>query len=179
MAVPYGGTDGRRGTLILREEVALSKALSEFPDPTEQRGWCLQEGILSHRCVIYSQNLILWKCKAVPYAKDVPGSRFEHEQQLELSDKWMHIPLQMLDTPLDRISGDMIWWFWRFWYLVIELYTRRKLSDPTDRVHAIQGVATDIQLLSSSAYLAGIWQGDLIRGLLWHTFKYTGFDAEQ
>ncbi|KAH9209559.1 heterokaryon incompatibility protein-domain-containing protein, partial [Leptodontidium sp. 2 PMI_412] len=54
------------------------------------------------------------------------------------------------------------------WYHVVSYYSQRALTVPTDRLPALSALAS---ILHSHAredrYLAGIWQHDLPRGLLW------------
>lgn len=161
LTIPYGESEGKCGTMLLREEVQLKNRLRGSPDATERRGWCLQEGLLSHRCIVYSQYSLLWKCKTVQCAENVPGSYFDNDQQLEIFLWiWRHVPLRMLDVSLDQISGQNVSQSlskaWEFWFLTIELFTPRKLSEPMDKLFAVQGIATELHSITGSRYLAGL-----------------------
>jgi hypothetical protein len=55
------------------------------------------------------------------------------------------------------------------WYLLVEEYTLRSLTRFSDRLPALAGLARIFQDLfgSRSKYVAGIWSGDILNGLVW------------
>lgn len=54
------------------------------------------------------------------------------------------------------------------WYSRLHEYTGiRKLTKPSDKLPALSGIATYLAKLTNDKYLAGLWAGDLCRGLLW------------
>ncbi len=53
------------------------------------------------------------------------------------------------------------------WYQLLHSYTMTSLSHQTDIFAALMGIAQQVQNTLLTRYLAGIWEGDLIRGLLW------------
>lgn len=54
------------------------------------------------------------------------------------------------------------------WYAMVENYTKRKLSHPSDKLPAISGLAEAFEEASGiTGYVAGLWEEDLIEGLLW------------
>ncbi|KAK4108976.1 hypothetical protein N656DRAFT_801398 [Canariomyces notabilis] len=59
----------------------------------------------------------------------------------------------------------------RKWYTLVEAYSRRQLTVKTDKLPAVSGVAAEVaHMLGSadgSAYAAGLWKGDILRGLAW------------
>ena len=56
------------------------------------------------------------------------------------------------------------------WLRLMNEYSRRQLSHSSDRLQAIQGIATEFQHRLKDNYLAGLWEGDLVRSLVWRTF---------
>lgn len=54
------------------------------------------------------------------------------------------------------------------WYRSVEDYSRRDLTFEADKLPALSGYAHMIQKHVGGAYLAGIWESDLLTGLLWH-----------
>jgi hypothetical protein len=53
------------------------------------------------------------------------------------------------------------------WLRAAERYSGRRLSFETDKLPAISGLAAAVALTLKDDYLAGLWKGDMIRGLLW------------
>lgn len=55
------------------------------------------------------------------------------------------------------------------WYMLVGEYSRRSLTKETDRLPAAGGLASAFAKVLSpeSRYIAGIWSGDVLNGLLW------------
>jgi hypothetical protein len=49
-------------------------------------------------------------------------------------------------------------------------YTMRKLSFAEDKLPALSGITHKFSESMPDTYLAGLWRGDLVRGLLWKSF---------
>jgi hypothetical protein len=54
----------------------------------------------------------------------------------------------------------------RFWDTILHDYSNRALTYESDRLPALSGIASKVQQLLNSKYMAGIWECDL-QGLLW------------
>jgi hypothetical protein len=55
------------------------------------------------------------------------------------------------------------------WYNLVSIYTRRKLTVPSERVLAISGTAKRYSRIFSDAYLASLWKSIPCAALLWTT----------
>jgi hypothetical protein len=53
------------------------------------------------------------------------------------------------------------------WLDAVEEYSKLRLTRESDRLPALTGVATVFQKKLGCGYLAGIWQDDIARGILW------------
>jgi hypothetical protein len=53
------------------------------------------------------------------------------------------------------------------WQHIVEKYSTRDLTVPSDKLPAISGIASKIRQATHSEYLAGIWKGHLASDLLW------------
>lgn len=53
------------------------------------------------------------------------------------------------------------------WNAIVDAYTQRRLSSPTDRAQAISGIAEVFGQLLSNQYKAGWWTSSMHAGLLW------------
>ncbi len=56
----------------------------------------------------------------------------------------------------------------KHWPVVVERYSQRSLTNPSDRLPAISGIATDFSEFTDGRYLAGLWEKKIIHGLMWH-----------
>jgi len=54
------------------------------------------------------------------------------------------------------------------WYDMVTDYSRRSLTYVTDRLPAFSALANYMSIILDDEYAAGLWRGDLTRGLLWH-----------
>ncbi|KAK7892786.1 hypothetical protein LTR67_007023 [Exophiala xenobiotica] len=57
----------------------------------------------------------------------------------------------------------------RRWYDMVDRYSMRGIYDPHDIFAALAGIAKAVQKTLRCRYIAGLWEDDLIRGLLWHS----------
>ncbi|KAI0655277.1 heterokaryon incompatibility protein-domain-containing protein [Cubamyces menziesii] len=128
---------------------------------TGDRAWCLQETMLSTRTLVFTPETVQLRCQtttqniggAVHYgAHDIPRlphNIFHSDWQVErYSDEWVDIRHR--------------------WHRVVEDYSRRKLSYPSDRLVACAGLAEMFAFALGSEYVAGLWNDDfLLFDLLW------------
>ncbi|KAJ3577705.1 hypothetical protein NPX13_g2863 [Xylaria arbuscula] len=54
-----------------------------------------------------------------------------------------------------------------FWMQIIQNYTSRQLSKPTDALPALSGLASEFHRATGDTYLAGLWKSHIIEGLGW------------
>ncbi|KAL2808786.1 heterokaryon incompatibility protein-domain-containing protein [Aspergillus granulosus] len=116
-----------------------------FLDPVQRRGWCFQEEILSRRLVIYSTNEVQWLCRS--------------EKRCECS----HASAIASTSFLAQLRQDPF----GFWAEKLPEYTERSFTFWKDRLPALSGLASVVQSLTSSDYVAGVWLKDLTRSLSW------------
>jgi len=153
----YGGISDQRNPLrnstacIPFQEGSVKSSIYLLPNgqprntpvdpPTESRGWCYQEDVLSCRIVKLTQNSVLWQC--VGDKNSNPGNRAQSLEQLH-----KHPPYR---------------WY-TLWYRLIERYTNKNITFPKDKLLVFYGIACD---KAGSAYLAGFLKTDPWISLLW------------
>lgn len=54
-----------------------------------------------------------------------------------------------------------------FWLKIIENYSSRQLTKPTDALPALSGLAREFHRATGDSYIAGLWKMDLVQGLSW------------
>lgn len=57
---------------------------------------------------------------------------------------------------------------YRGWRYLVRAYSRCHLTCPLDKLPALSGLAKVYRRHLKDDYLAGLWRGDLLRGMLWH-----------
>lgn len=77
------------------------------------------------------------------------------------------------------INTMAVYKFHRYWRRVlVPEYTRRALSKDSDRLIALQAIASDIWPRIADEYLAGMWEGDLVNQLCWKSADGPGLPAD-
>ncbi|RTE76033.1 hypothetical protein BHE90_009519 [Fusarium euwallaceae] len=138
------------------ESAFIGEKRSRDLGPTETRGWCFQEKLLSRRTIIFAAEQLIFSCRSRSYNED--GF---------VGDDTSTSSLQSLlyggDTDLSTRREKLL----KQWDWVVFTYTKRQLSNPHDVFAAIASIALPISEVLGSRYLAGLWECDLVRGLLW------------
>lgn len=127
------------------------------------RGWILQEEVLSARTLRYQKDQLSWRCCTSSASEQHPGMRsvinadFVSEfQQCTLdSTPWFHNEAPSQSS------------FSTIWHRVLANYSRRSLSVKSDRLAAIYGLADAMRSSWRLTYVAGLWQEQLQKDLLW------------
>ncbi|ROW05692.1 hypothetical protein VMCG_05233 [Cytospora schulzeri] len=118
------------------------------------RAWALQEWLLSPR-VLHINDMTLWDCF------EGYGNELEHRQ--------------MTINPLCRapnlLGTDMSW------YDIVEEFTRRKITNKTDRLPALAGLAEKYRRATKKEYIAGMWLEDLPTTLLWYSSRVRSLES--
>lgn len=60
------------------------------------------------------------------------------------------------------------------WYDVVELYSRGKLTSPTDKLMALKGIEDEVARARNLTYLHGLWKEQLPTDLLWFAIEGPG-----
>ncbi|KAI0441192.1 heterokaryon incompatibility protein-domain-containing protein [Xylaria telfairii] len=137
----------------------------------KKRGWVLQEEILSSRCLSFGKQMS-WRCTASEASETRPvprprrtalsDGRATCEDKLKL---WLYAPAQMRDAPREK------WFRWNqydSWYSVMEEYSIKNLTQVTDHLKAVSGLAELFRRAHHTTYAAGLWREDLQLGLAWY-----------
>ena len=122
------------------------------PDILATRGWTLQELIFPSRVLHFSAEQMVWDCERQiredgqsPLIAGHLGSKIRAEIRSNT----------LMSLPYSR------------WYSLVENYTSRDITKPTDKLPAISGLALEICRTTGDQYLAGLWKHDLVAGLMW------------
>lgn len=130
--------------------------------PLLKRGWVLQEQLLSTRVLHFTQQELFWECCAKASCKCSPeasgGIRSFPDHRFRSMKRLVNVSC---DTYRDVDIVD--------WYKLLAIYRQREFTYDKDMLPALSGIADGFQraVRDPGRYLAGLWEKDLIRGLLW------------
>ncbi|KAK5688807.1 hypothetical protein LTS10_000785 [Elasticomyces elasticus] len=118
-------------------------------EPLEERGWALQERVLSRRKVVFKKNQLWWECCRGAVADHSPETIWPlSEGTFEERRMWYQAP-------------------YNIWRNLVEEYSGTALSRATDRLPAFTGISRVIGVITGDRYIAGHWISQLPRDLLW------------
>ncbi|RGP64483.1 heterokaryon incompatibility [Fusarium longipes] len=124
----------------------------------QSRGWTFQEAELSPRRLMVGDRMIHFSCAEMHESAD--GTHFTEE-------------VIMADISKNSVPICS-------WYQLAENFSQRSLSFETDRLPALSGLARIMnEHHPQQTYLAGLWEADLHRGLLWTFNQYENFEKYQ
>ncbi|KAK5657965.1 hypothetical protein OQA88_2517 [Cercophora sp. LCS_1] len=144
--------------------------------PLYQRGWCFQERLLSKRVIYFTETRVMWECRWAVASEDYP-SLLDVGQATSLFSP--NLPPRVgMDRVRDRVlpPGDPRRtrpWI-ADWCQVVQAYSGRSLTYPSDRLPALAGLAAHFGKKlhnpwdpDMSTYLAGMWKESLAMQLSW------------
>ncbi|KAH8756379.1 heterokaryon incompatibility protein-domain-containing protein [Diaporthe sp. PMI_573] len=120
------------------------------------RGWTLQEQLLSPRLVLCMQPEVHWQCRAGYQTES--GLSFELAELLQANNKLLphYDGLQTSDR-----------WHRRAWRRIIEGYSLREFSYSEDRIPAIAGITEYFSSVLDDAPILGLWRKSFAMDLAW------------
>ncbi|KAI0006971.1 HET-domain-containing protein [Xylariaceae sp. FL0662B] len=161
-SLPFGGKD-EAGRDI--GDVFVSLPRSQKHGPVELRGWCFQEMLLSSRMLTYAAEQICFSCPRSTRWED--GTLTAHDSYQLRAKLFRSLPDSTDADQRQQLRIQTL----QLWYKdIFDNYTSRELTNPHDIFAAISSVAQLARKTIDSRYLAGLWETDIIRGLLWYTF---------
>lgn len=155
------------------------------------RGWVMQERILASRTIFCTEEGFFWQCAEQASSEveekvetkgltrdQAPRSRFS-----ELAKDW-RAPAKdysfestgTLTTKKKSILGGFFVGSTirhveaRPWHNLVYDFTRRNLTQASDRLNAVQGISNEFAEAANDVYVdnAGIWKSDILGGMAWY-----------
>lgn len=161
----HGAKDGSVYAVHLEDELR--------PEPLDHRGWALQERYLSPRILDFGSEHVTWSCHSQNGThQPTDGWKAFTGPEALLRPKTGISTLQLRDyKSLTMVPGSFSISESEFYYLV-EIYSQRRLTFPSDRILAISGVASGfLSMHDDFEYKAGHWAKTLPRSLLWRVVQ--------
>ena len=143
---------GNPTTVAVRSSGPHLDNLNSGGYPLLQRGWVLQERLLSRRLLHFAFDELIWECERDVWC-ECGGSQDGLEKDLRALYR----------------KGPR---FWEqgphfIWHKVVEEYTRLELTYSSDRAVAVLGIARDMELTRKRRYVCGLWEDTLVSDLAW------------
>lgn len=130
--------------------------------PLNERGWVLQERILSPRTIHFTATQLVWEC----------------QQYYQLEDNFQPLCRNQTKCGILRKFGNTILTHETLncWYddVISKDYARRVFTKFSDRLIALAGLAIAYQSPHTGAYVAGLWESSIAFGLAW---RHGGLEA--
>lgn len=120
-----------------------------------QRGWILQEQLLSRRTLYFGTRQNYFECIETHHL-ETTGS-WDYYKPLEGS------PSLLLFPTSSSIKDAHIQWT-----KIIQAYSPRSLTYPADKLPALSGLARRFSQKTGCSYLAGHWRENLVATLAWY-----------
>ncbi|KAL9115202.1 MAG: hypothetical protein Q9227_000996 [Pyrenula ochraceoflavens] len=128
--------------------------------PLLERGWAMQERVLSRRILHFATNCVLWECQECLATEMNPAGALPTAKFAKKAGEEFIFEYRALDIwPEDDIEDS--------WYAFIGVYSERYFSFWSDRLPALSGIAAGVQRRILQKYVAGIWEGSFAEGLSW------------
>ena len=176
LTAPSESSDSRKFRLALIkprfeswDELFLKSCLN-------RRGSALQERELSPRILYFTKHTMLFECREAragnPHAFWHDHSDTRESLTTRRATAINRKIRRCLDEPFQK--GIEVRQFelglerrYLAWMDMIEGYSERKLSMPSDKFLGVSGLASEFAYLLDNQYVAGLWRRDLCRGLCW------------
>ncbi|KEY73597.1 hypothetical protein S7711_09133 [Stachybotrys chartarum IBT 7711] len=140
------------------------------PDYLGERGWILQERVLSPRCLIFGDELA-WSCTTTDARESNPvmaSTRKVLSGRVFQPDLLRHQLFQDLEKPVETRNYSNHEKQSRIWQDLVQEYSEKQLSFAGDNLKALSGLAEIYHQAYGMTYAAGIWQQDAISQLAWY-----------
>lgn len=125
--------------------------------PLQSRAWCLQERVLSRRTIHFCKKHIVWECEMSSIAED--GTHLDRAAGMEATQIKLQDNMGTGNHLRHPLQGR--------WRRIVQDYTHRNLTQVTDKLPAISGLAQKVHTETKDQYAAGLWKNHLYNDLFW------------
>jgi hypothetical protein len=141
------------------------------------RGWILQERLLSRRILHWSVYEVSWECNEIMASERMPAGH------REVGEDWGWAARDLVTAPwikfrkilyrdLNELRGPDRWPVRDAggWHDLVQEFTRRTLTVPSDRLPSISGLSNAYRkavFRPATSYIFGMWRETLLYDLCW------------
>lgn len=127
-----------------------------WTSPLMERGWYVQELMLSQRIIHWTLNGVYLECQSSNF---IEGRLQKLEDRGDAS--WYTQPRDALAMPDDEVLAYV-------WYQLISTYSSKQLTYERDRMYAIHGIASLLVQRCGAEYFHGVFRNSIAQGLAWY-----------
>lgn len=137
-----------------------------------ERGWILQERLLSSRVAYFGFNEVAWECMTGSACECEPSiANYRHTQYSPREPFNPKAAFSRSTTAAAAAAQDQQQ-SPELWHHIVNAYTGLEFSYIKDKFPALAGLGSDIaRLRPGDEYLAGLWRSTFITDLLWRKRK--------
>jgi hypothetical protein len=162
----FQSEDGSVGSVFIRYQPVVDIEV----DPLHQRGWTLQESLLSPRIISYGSRQMWWECRTKHYSEG--GCLLQDQGFFPGLPKPFRTKTKNHLLPLDFHTHDPTVEKQLTWSYITRDYASRNLTFSKDKLPALSGLARCIsKTRPGDTYLAGMWKSEIPGNLLWGVTK--------
>ncbi|KAF2176880.1 HET-domain-containing protein [Zopfia rhizophila CBS 207.26] len=151
--------------VVITSITAAGQRSTARQNTLQTRGWVLQEELLSRRILHLTADGLFWECEEHSASELQPQGL----QRNAVEDKRSINRAFALPASAGRPSPFAQMDPWGVtWAAIVRDFSDRNLTQPSDKLVALSGVASMMsQHFGSARYLAGLWDYDLLVGICW------------
>jgi hypothetical protein len=129
-----------------------------------QRGWTYQEGALSQRQLVFTEDEIHWRCRSAVWREE---STWEHSADIKIYDPIIpDLAFEISHTP-DYFNFSSMYEY------TVEAYTLRNLSNQNDGLNAVLGILQAFESRFDESFIWGLPLSNMSDALMWQASSTT------
>ncbi|KAI0533543.1 HET-domain-containing protein [Xylaria digitata] len=134
--------------------------------------WVFQERLLSPRILHFSKNQIFWDCATLSACETMPDKIPAVLENQAATDRHWRERLQDTALMISPISGTANHSLEAFWSAAVLSYTSCNLTNQSDKLKVLWGIAKLVRDALSEEYGAGFWEPELHQQLTWRVVNW-------
>jgi hypothetical protein len=133
--------------------------------PLNRRAWVIQERLLARKVLHFGKEQLAWECCELEatefYPKGLPEGTAPFTR-FKLLDPKINSPASLYQE-----KHPVNLWPYQKWQRVVEVYSDAGLTNASDKLVALSGLASHFKTVCNDEYVAGMWKRFLCSQLLW------------
>ena len=124
---------------------------------------------MSTRILRFGKNQLSWCCLCIKASEAFPAGTPHDYNDIYKFFKGLVLRAHSQYRGAGRLRHSP----YNVWYWLVEKFIRHSLTEGTNTLPALSGLAKEFQSLTGDRYCVGIWYNDLLKGLYWRRLKET------